>query len=248
MWKKTDDCELSQNDRDILLHPTAWLNDTIISAAQLLLKKQSPLLGGFQPPCLGQACAFDIQSAEFIQILHDGHGHWLTVSTVGAEDGAEVYVYDSMYPSVGTYTKKQVASILCSKRKAIKLNIMDVQMQAGGCDCGLFAIAFATALANGIPPGKFTFDQSKMRKHLYTCLQNGRLVMFPTKKERRVPVKVKSRDEIVIYCECRMPELRNVKMVECYKCKEWYHVHCVHVPQSALVDRNTKWFCNSCSQ
>ena len=147
---------------------------------------------------------------------------------MGAEDGAEVYVY-------GTYTKKQVASILCSKKKAIKLKIMDVQMQAGGCDCGLFAVAFAT---NGIPPGKFTFDQSKMRKHLYTCLQKGQLVMFPTMKERRVPVKVKSRDEIDIYCECRMPELRNVEMVEC----------CVHVPQSALVDKNTKWFCNSCSQ
>ena len=27
------------------------------------------------------------------------------------------------------------------------------QKQAGGCDCGLFAIAFATALANGKQPG-----------------------------------------------------------------------------------------------
>ena len=242
VWKKTDKYELSQNDRDILLHPAAWLNDMIISAAQSLLKKQNPLVGGFQPPYLGQTYAFDIQSEEFVQILHDGHGHWLTVSAVGAE----VYVYDSMYPSVGTYTKKQVASILCSKKKAIKLKIMDVQMQAGGCDCGLFAVAFATALANGIPPGKFTFDQSRMRKHLYTCLQKGQLVTFPTMKERRVPVKVKSRDEIDIYCECRMLELRNV--VECCKCKEWYHVHYVHVPQSTLVDKNTKWFCNSCSQ
>ena len=30
------------------------------------------------------------------------------------------------------------------KKKAIKIQ-MDVQMQAGGCDCGLFAVAFATA-------------------------------------------------------------------------------------------------------
>ena len=64
-------------------------------------------------------CGFDIQSGEFVQILHDGHRHWLTVSTVGAEDGAEVYVYDSMYPSVGTYTKKEVASILCMKRSQL---------------------------------------------------------------------------------------------------------------------------------
>ena len=39
-----------------------------------------------------------------------------------------MYVYESMYPSVGTYTKKEVASILCTKEKSIKLKIMDVQM------------------------------------------------------------------------------------------------------------------------
>ena len=72
------------------------------------------MVGGFQPPYLSQTsmCGFDIQSGEFVQILHDGHRHWLTV---GAEDGAEVYVYDSLYSSVGTYTKKEVASILCTK-------------------------------------------------------------------------------------------------------------------------------------
>ena len=229
---------MSSTDREILLHPAAWLNDRIISAAQSLLKKQNPLVGGFQPPCLGQTCGFDIQSEEFIQILHDGHGHWLTVSTVGAEDGAEVYVYDSMYPSVGTYTKKQVTSILYTKKKAIKLKIMDVQMQAGGC-------CFCNSPSKWDPPGKFTFDHSKMRKYLYTSLQKGRLVMFPTMKKRRVPMKLKNRDEIDIYCERRMPELRNVEMVECCKCKEWYHVHCVGVPHS---DKKTKWFCNSCSQ
>ena len=156
-----------------------------------------------------------------------------------------------MYPSVGTYMKKEFASILCTKKKAIKLKIMDVQMQAGGCDCGLFAVAFAeTALANGIPPGKFTFDQSKMRKHLYACLQKGRITMFPTMKERRIPVKMKCRDEIKkVGCECRMPELGNVEMVECNGCKELYHVHCVCVPHSALRQKlNTKWFCSSCIQ
>ena len=30
-------------------------------------------------------------------------------------------------------------------------NQMDVQMQAGGCDCGLFAVAFATAISKWDP-------------------------------------------------------------------------------------------------
>ena len=158
-----------------------------------------------------------------------------------------MYVYDSMCPFVGTYTKKQVASILCTK-EAIKLKIMDVQMQAGGCDCGLFAVAFATTLANWIPPWEIHLWPIKDAQTFVHVPIKGRLVMFPTVKEWRVPVKVKSRNEIDTYCECRMPALRNVVMVECCKCKEWYHVHCICVPHSALVDKNTKWFCNSCSQ
>ena len=104
-WMKIGIVQLSQADKDILLHPRAWLNDKIIHAAQVLLKSQVPLVGGLQEPCKGQVCSFDIERGEFVQILHDGHGHWLMVSTVGAKNG-EVYIYDSMYPSVGTYSKK----------------------------------------------------------------------------------------------------------------------------------------------
>ena len=92
--------QLSQANKDILLHPRAWLNDNIIHAAQVLLKSQAPMVGGLQEPGKGHVCSFDIEQGEFVQILHDGHGHWLMVSTVGAKNG-EVHVYDSMYPSVG---------------------------------------------------------------------------------------------------------------------------------------------------
>ena len=45
------------------------------------------------------------------------------------EDGAqEIHVYDSMYPTVGTYTKKQIASIV-SASKNIELKMMNVQLQ-----------------------------------------------------------------------------------------------------------------------
>ena len=40
---------------------------------------------------------------------------------------------------------------------------MDVQMQSGTYDCGLFAVAFATALAFGYNPGQYFFDQPSMR-------------------------------------------------------------------------------------
>jgi len=46
------------------------------------------------------------------------------------------------------------------------LEFMDVAMQSGSYDCGLFAIAFAAALALGKKPELFSFEQSKMRTHL----------------------------------------------------------------------------------
>ena len=52
--------------------------------------------------------SFEIKQGEFMQILHDGH--WLTVSSVISEDDIhEIQLYDSMYPTVGTYMKKKIA-------------------------------------------------------------------------------------------------------------------------------------------
>jgi hypothetical protein len=39
---------------------------------------------------------FDVQTREFIQILHTGQGHWHVVSTIGTNH-PEVNVFDSMY-------------------------------------------------------------------------------------------------------------------------------------------------------
>ena len=95
------------------MNPSAWPNDRIIEAAQALLRKQSQV-PGFQDICLGMTMTFEIQRQplNFVQILHDGHGHWLTISSIGGKPGnMDISVYDSMYPFVGSYTKKQIAAI-----------------------------------------------------------------------------------------------------------------------------------------
>ena len=117
----------------------------------------------FQDVSLGHTLAFDIQPGEFIQIIHDGHGHWLTISTIGASKNV-VHIYDSLLPSIGSNTKAQIASILACEDNQIDILyiiMMDVQCQEGTCDCGLFAVAFATALANGIEPGKLKFKHEE---------------------------------------------------------------------------------------
>ena len=121
---------LTDADRAILLSPVGWLNVNLIVAAQNLLKKQSSM-PGFQDTCLGQSLGFEIQRlrGEFIQILHDGHSHWLIISGAITENGVqEIHVYDSMYPTVGVYTKKHniIASTVSASEKNIELKMMNV--------------------------------------------------------------------------------------------------------------------------
>ena len=55
------------------------------------------------------------------------------ISDAFTENGAqEIHVYNSMYPTVGTYmymyTKMQIASIVSASKKNIELKMMNVQL------------------------------------------------------------------------------------------------------------------------
>ena len=47
----------------------------------------------------------------------------------------------------------------------LSFRYIDMVIQDGTADCGLFALASAAALANGEEPGSFVFDQEQMRPH-----------------------------------------------------------------------------------
>ena len=85
---------------------------------------------------------------KFVQILNNQRGHWLMVSTIGCSHST-VSIYNSLYRSAGTHLKSQIASLLHTQQPTIELNFMDCQIQSGGCDCGLLAIANAMALVLG---------------------------------------------------------------------------------------------------
>ena len=53
---------------------------------------------------------------------------------------------------ISTKAKEQIAAIICSDQKEFSINIKPVQRQKGGADCGLFAIAYAQSLCNGMDP------------------------------------------------------------------------------------------------
>ena len=81
------------------------------------------------------------------------------------------------------HSKVQILSILMTKQAQfsssiynnVQMQYNNVQMQSGQADCGLFAIAFATALSNGLHPGAYFFDQTLMRSHLLDCFEKGKI-------------------------------------------------------------------------
>ncbi len=168
---------LTVYDREVLLNPLGWLTDNLINAAQQLLKRAFPAVPGLQDVIKGIVFSYEVESGEFVQVVNNHHGHWLTVSTIGTLHPV-VNVYDSMYRSVSTGVKAQIATLLHTEAKEITLNFMNVHIQAGGCDCGLFAIANATALAFGHSPGSFQYNQQKMRQHLFLAFKSNKYYLF----------------------------------------------------------------------
>ena len=146
-WITNQNFTLLREDQQVLLHPTGWLTASIIAAAQSLLKEQHRGVGGLQDPCLAQTMGYKKEEGEFVQIVHNGFQHWLVVTNIGSDcSDAEVMIYDSLCPSIGTFVQKHIAALLCTHHSKIKVNIINMQVQSGNCDCGLFAIATATSL------------------------------------------------------------------------------------------------------
>ena len=96
-WQKVGCTTLTEEDKSVLFS-SRWLNNRLIHAAQQLMKAGKNLLhvGLLQNPLLGQNLSFNVGGNEFVQILHSGGNHWVTVSTVGTQCPT-VRVYDSLH-------------------------------------------------------------------------------------------------------------------------------------------------------
>ncbi|PIK60425.1 hypothetical protein BSL78_02661 [Apostichopus japonicus] len=158
-----------------ILNRKECLTDTVIEAGQILLKKQFSYICGLQPPCLSQSpYGFDVQPGEFVQIIHL-HFHWLTLSTIGCQP-SEINVYDSMQSNnYSQVLKKTAASLMLSKENQIKFNIINVTQQKDGTSCGVYALAFASALCLKIDPSELIFDHARMYCDLKKCLEIGQM-------------------------------------------------------------------------
>ena len=169
--------------------------------------------------------------------------HWITISNMCSSD--VVSVYDSMQScTLGSQTKRQIASILMTDKESIDVQIVNVQTQKGTSDCGLFSLAFSTSLCAGANPAEENYIQNELRSHLYKCLESRKITPFPTKRSKRKAV-VHQHIVMEVHCTCRQPEYG--RMISCDCCLKWFHKGCVKAPKAAWSKMSCTWYCMLCS-
>ena len=192
--------QLMESDKNVI-RDGDWLTDTHFTAAQHL-KEKYPNISGLQDTTLQYTRTYEIQgNREFVQCLHVRNDHWITISTINCLPGV-VNVYDSMHRRVPLATKNIIADLLQSQKKSIILKYANIQIQEGGNDCGLFAIAIATAICNGDKPELLEFDQKMMRRHFLKCLQDQVILPFPSQEVVR-DSDFYDMEDVEIFCVCR---------------------------------------------
>ena len=79
--------------------------------------------------------------------MHDAdRNHWVVFSNVESSEPEEIYVYDSLFSYSSPCLRAQVACLLHTSKPRFTLTFVDLHKQDGFNDCGVFAVAFATAL------------------------------------------------------------------------------------------------------
>ena len=92
-------------------------------------------------------------------------GHWIVLSTLSHKEN-KIEVYDTLQRwrtqiIIGQYMKFRSLFII--------IKLVNLAVQKGSSDCGLYAIAILTTLAFGNDPAKYDCHQDEMRPYLKLC-------------------------------------------------------------------------------
>ena len=88
-------------------------------------------------------------------------------------------MYDSRLTTFFPATRKVICSLLHCCKSELTVNIMQLQLQSNGSDCGVHAIAYAASLCNGDEPSDQCWNEKKQRLHLLQCFESTSMSVFP---------------------------------------------------------------------
>ena len=83
------------------------------------------------------------------------------------------------FHSVDHTTEKVIVNLFQYTDTKPTIKVGRYQNRKGPNDCGIFAIAYTTAIAFGVQLEKLNMTQDRMRAHLVNCLSNESFSVFP---------------------------------------------------------------------
>ena len=172
------------NRQEDVVKNKEMLDDFCIDSFVVHLKKSV----SFQFQSVGRSQTFfesvDHTTPNF-QIIHlQSRTHYILTRQLPDET---IEVYDSLNcESLNEETSRLMHMLYPKFSKIVKCN---AQRQEGGVDCGLFALANLTMLANGRDPTTVAFNQSKLRDHFMRCMKKKKISYFPATKRVGAPRK-----------------------------------------------------------
>ena len=183
----------------------------------------------------------------FVQIFNTSD-HWVCATNIFSKHSHDVYVYDSLYETLSETLIVQVTSILRAdaEKDAITFHIRSFQQQKRTTRlCGFYALAAAVSILHNKDPTFELFDEESMNP-TYRKLCMGVVETFSS-----ITVDVDSPDVnmvVVNKLHCKCQKQANDKMMQCNKCKNWYHMGtCVPVSTDRRTTNKMTWFGPCCS-
>ena len=170
VWLKMCRAQLSEADRMTLLTFGCQLNDKHVNLAQKLLRNQFPNIKGLTST-LTQTQGSQAKINSVIQIIFCHRNHWITVSNVNSS--GSIMVYDSVYTCISEEVKGIILSLFYYD-DSTSLSLAPMQKQEPGSNnCGIFAVAAATANVFSCNPSELQLRRVKCKNTFVNVLKMG---------------------------------------------------------------------------
>ena len=118
------------------------------------------------------------QNGKFVQILHDGSFHWITVSNINCEKYIINYCDSLFHGKIKDHIKMQVCNLYKCPKDEVVIKVCICKQQTNTVDYGIYAVAKTFYILSNVDISSRGLKESAIQEHLLQCIKVGNFVEF----------------------------------------------------------------------